>query len=262
MSSAMPSDGVSYLIAEDEPLPAQTLKRLLESSWREARCVGLATDGEQALAMIEEHAPDVVFLDVRMPQRDGLSTAHALCERRNSPLIVFVTAFGEYAVEAFAEAAIDYLLKPIDPARLERCVARLRERVASRNEASGDMLRSLEHLLARAGSRAAPLRYIRAGTGGTVRLIPVEDVLWFEAADKYVTVATSKGDRTIRMTLRELLAQLDPAVFWQVHRGTIVNTRHVVEANQDTSGQVVLVMAGRTDKIQVSRQFSHLFRRM
>ncbi|NJO13291.1 MAG: response regulator transcription factor, partial [Gammaproteobacteria bacterium] len=227
-----------------------------------ARCVGLATDGEQALTMIDEHAPDVVFLDVRMPQRDGLATAHALCERHDSPLIVFVTAFGEYAVEAFAEAAIDYLLKPIDAARLDRCVARLRERIASRNEASGDMLRSLEHLLARTGSRTAPLRYIRAGTGSTVRLIPVEDVLWFEAADKYVTVATSKGDRTIRMTLRELLVQLDPEIFWQVHRGTIVNTRHVLEANQDTTGQVLLVMTGRGERIQVSRQFAHLFRRM
>ena len=258
----MTSEGASYLIAEDEPLPAQTLKRLLESSWREARCIGLATDGEQALAMIEEHEPDVVFLDVRMPHRDGLATAHALYERRDAPLIVFVTAFGEYAVEAFAEAAIDYLLKPIDPARLDRCVARLRERVASRNATPGDMLRSLEHLLARAGNRTTPLRYIRAGTGGTVRLIPVEEVLWFEAADKYVTVATPKGDRTIRMTLRELLAQLDPEVFWQVHRGTIVNTRHVVEANQDITGQVLLTMTGRTEKIQVSRQFAHLFRRM
>lgn len=258
----MTSEAPSYLIAEDEPLPAQTLKRLLESSWREARCVGLATDGEQALAMIDEHAPDVVFLDVRMPHRDGLATAHALCERRDSPLIVFVTAYGEYAVEAFAEAALDYLLKPIDPARLERCVARLRERITSRHEAPGDMVRNLERLLARAGSRTAPLRYIRAGTGTTVRLIPVEEVLWFEAADKYVTVATAKGDRTIRMALRELLAQLDPEVFWQVHRGVIVNTRHVLEANQDTTGQVLLVMAGRTEKLQVSRQFAHLFRRM
>ena len=258
----MTSPGASYLIAEDEPLPAQTLKRLLASSWREARCVGLATDGEQALAMIEAHGPDVVFLDVRMPHRDGLATAHALCERQDPPLIVFVTAFSEYAVEAFAEAAIDYLLKPIDTARLDLCVARLRQRLTSRSEVSGDMLRSLERLLAHTGDRAAPLRYIRAGTGGTVRLVPVEDVLWFEAADKYVTVATSTVDRTIRMTLRELLAQLDPAVFWQVHRGTIVNTRHVLEANQDSTGQLVLVMAGRAERIQVSRQFAHLFRRM
>jgi DNA-binding LytR/AlgR family response regulator len=199
---------------------------------------------------------------VRMPHRDGLATAHALCERRDSPLIVFVTAFGEYAVEAFVEAAIDYLLKPVDPARLDRCVARLRERLASQGEASGDMLRSLERLLARDGSRVAPLRYIRAGTGGTVRLIPVEDILWFEAADKYVTVATLKGDRTIRMTLRELLAQLDPEVFWQIHRGAIINTRHVIEANQDTTGQVTLVMTGRTERLHVSRQFAHLFRRM
>jgi DNA-binding LytR/AlgR family response regulator len=256
------SGSVSYLIAEDEPLPAQTLRRLLETSWSEAHCIGLATDGEQALTMIDDHAPDVVFLDVRMPHRDGLATAHALCERRTSPLIVFVTAFGEYAVEAFAEAAIDYLLKPIDAARLDRCIARLRERLASRSDASGDMLRNLERLLVRDGTRSAPLRYIRAGAGSTVRLVPVDEILWFEAADKYVTVATLKGDRTIRMTLRELLAQLDPEVFWQVHRGTIVNTRHVAEANQDTTGQVVLVMAGRSEKIQVSRQFAHLFRRM
>lgn len=256
------SERASYLIAEDEPLPAQTLRRLLASSWHEANCVGVATDGERALTMIDEHRPDVVFLDVRMPHRDGLATAHALYERRDSPLIVFVTAFGEYAIEAFAEAAIDYLLKPVDPVRLDRCVARLRERLTSRGGASGDTLRSLERLLAREGDRAAPLRYIRAGAGGTVRLIPIEDILWFEAADKYVTVATAKGDRTIRMTVRELLAQLDPEIFWQVHRGIIVNTRHVIEANQDTTGQVTLAIAGRAEKIHVSRQFSHLFRRM
>jgi DNA-binding LytR/AlgR family response regulator len=257
------SQGRSYLIAEDEPLPAQTLRRLLESSWPEARCAGLATDGDEALSMIDEHQPDVVFLDVRMPHRDGLETARALYERRDSPLVVFVTAFSEYAVEAFEEAAVDYLLKPIDAKRIGRCVERLRERLhQTRSETAGDMLRGIERLLLQKNGSGAPLRYIRAGAGSTVRLIPVEDILWFEAADKYVTVATAERDQAIRMTLRELLTQLDPEVFWQVHRGIIVNTRHVLEANQDASGQVELIMRNRTGTIHVSRHFAHLFRRM
>jgi DNA-binding LytR/AlgR family response regulator len=253
----------SYLIAEDEPLPAQTLRRFLEANWTEARCVGIATDGDEALSMIDEHRPDVLFLDVRMPRRDGLETARALYQRRDAPLVVFVTAFSEYAVKAFDEAAIDYLLKPVEPARLARCIDRLRERLANeRREAASDLLENLERLLARQDGAEAPLRFIKAGTGSTVRLIPVEEILWFEAADKYVTVATLRGDSTIRVALRELLNRLDAEVFWQVHRSIIVNTRHVVQANQDTTGQIELIMQGRPERIHVSRHFAHLFRRM
>jgi DNA-binding LytR/AlgR family response regulator len=252
----------SYLIAEDEPLPAQTLLRFLEANWTEARCVGIATDGDEALSMVEQYQPDVLFLDVRMPRRDGLETARALYQRGDAPLVVFVTAFSEYAVQAFDEAAVDYLLKPVEPVRLARCIERLRERLVNGRGEGGDILQTLERLLARQDATATPLRVIKAGSGSTVRLIPVEDILWFEAADKYVTVATIKGDSTIRIALRELLARLDAQIFWQVHRSIIVNSRHVVQANQDLTGQVELVMQGRQERIHVSRQFTHLFRRM
>jgi DNA-binding LytR/AlgR family response regulator len=251
-----------YLIAEDEPLLAEALQRELSTCWPEAACIGIAPHGDEALRRIDVERPDVVFLDVRMPQRDGLETAQLLSAQANPPLIVFVTAHDEYAVEAFSAAAIDYLLKPIETERLARCVARVRERLAHGSlDIAGEVARCVEALLAR---RAASgyLRVVRAGAGHTVKLIEVDEVLWFESSDKYVTVATAAGDSIIRTPLRELLDQLDPDIFWQVHRGTIVNSRHVASAVRDELGHVELVMRGRTEKVTVSRQFAHLFRQM
>jgi len=250
-----------YLIAEDEPLLAQVLERQLADCWPEARCEGTAENGDDALRRIAELHPDVVFLDVRMPGRDGLETAQVLSAQTVAPLIVFVTAYDQYAVEAFTAAAVDYLLKPVEPERLARCVARLRERLASGSrEFVDEVARCVEHLLAR--RQGNHLRVVRAGVGHAVSLISVDDVLWFESADKYVTVATAKGDSLIRTPLRELLEQLDPDIFWQVHRGTIVNSRHVVSAVRDELGHLELLMRGRKEKVAVSRQFAHLFRQM
>ena len=251
-----------YLIAEDEPLLAQLLQRELAACWPEATCMGIAEHGDEALRRIEAERPDVVFLDVRMPQRDGLETAQILSSHADPPLVVFVTAYDQYAVEAFSAAAVDYLLKPIERERLARCVARLRERLADGSrQITSEVARCIEALLARRRA-SSYLRVLRAGAGHTVKLIEVDDVLWFESADKYVTVATAEGDSVIRTPLRELLEQLDPEAFWQVHRGTIVNTRHVLSAVRDELGHVELVMRGRKEKIVVSRQFAHLFRQM
>ena len=251
-----------YLIAEDEPLLARALEHQLSTCWPEAVCSGIAEHGDEALRRIEASRPDVVFLDVRMPQRDGLDTARILSARPDPPLIVFVTAYDQYAVEAFTAAAIDYLLKPIDTERLTLCVARLRERLGSGSQAiTSEVARCIEALLARRDG-SPHLRVLRAGVGHTVKLIDVADVLWFESADKYVTVATADGDHVIRTPLRELLDQLDPDIFWQVHRGTIVNSRRVVSATRDELGHIELVLRGRSERIAVSRQFAHRFRQM
>ncbi|WP_417069533.1 LytR/AlgR family response regulator transcription factor [Niveibacterium terrae] len=254
---------VHYLIAEDEPLLARALAAHLAELWAEAQCVGVAANGAEALTLIDRLQPDVVFLDVRMPVCDGLQTARELCERARPPLIVFVTAYDEYALPAFDTAAIDYLLKPVEPERLARCISRLKQRLSAPEPAPAlDALALALKGLLEKPEVTEPLRFIRIGVGNSVRMIPVEQVLYFEACDKYVTVATASSDGLIRTSLRELMAALDPRQFWQIHRGTLVNVAGISHAEQDEAGRTHLKLKGRAEKLPVSRQFAHLFRQM
>lgn len=252
-----------YLIAEDEPLLARALAAHLAELWAEAECIGFAANGAEALTLIDRLQPDVVFLDVRMPVCDGLQTARELCERAQPPLIVFVTAYDEYALPAFDAAAVDYLLKPVDPERLVRCIGRLQQRLSEPDPAPAlDALAlALKGLLEKPEAMER-LRFIRIGVGNSVRMIPVEEVLYFEACDKYVTVATACSDGLIRTSLRELMAALNPQQFWQIHRGTLVNVAGISHAELDEAGRVHLRLKGRSEKLPVSRQFAHLFRQM
>lgn len=258
----------SYIIAEDEPLLARVLAQQLNEHWPAARCSGIAANGAEALKLADEFSPDVAFLDVRMPQLDGLEAARQLCLKENPPLIVFVTAYDAYALDAFEAAAIDYLLKPVEAARLIKCIERLSSQLSrgggatADNPTVGDMATRIAELLGSHASRQEKLRFVRAGAGTTVKLIPVNEVLWFEAEDKYITVATRDGDSIIRMPLRELLEQLDEEVFWQIHRGTVVNSAHIAHAKRDELGHLTLALKGRKDEIAVSRQFAHLFKQM
>jgi DNA-binding LytR/AlgR family response regulator len=258
------STSYSYIIAEDEPLLARALALQLNEHWPSARCAGLAANGAEALKLAEEFAPDVAFLDVRMPQLDGLEAARQLCTRDKPPLIVFVTAYDAYALDAFETAAIDYLLKPVETARLTKCIERLSSQLGrgGSDNSVGDMAARIAELLGDGANRRDKLRFVRAGAGTTVKLIPVGEILWFEAEDKYITVATRDGDSIIRMPLRELLEQLDAELFWQVHRGTVVNSQHIVLAKRDELGHLTLTLKGRKDEIAVSRQFAHLFKQM
>jgi DNA-binding LytR/AlgR family response regulator len=253
----------SYLIAEDEPLLARVLAQQLGEHWPAARCVGLASNGAEALKLADEFSPDVAFLDVRMPQVDGLEAARQLCQREHPPLIVFVTAYDAYALDAFEAAAIDYLLKPVEVARLTKCIERLSGQLSRSGSDGGadEMATRIAELLGHS-ARRDKLRFVRAGAGTTVKLIPVNEVLWFEAEDKYITVATRDGDSIIRMPLRELLEQLDEEIFWQIHRGTVVNSQHIAHAKRDELGHLTLTLKGRKDEIPVSRQFAHLFKQM
>ncbi|MDP9008748.1 MAG: LytTR family DNA-binding domain-containing protein [Pseudomonadota bacterium] len=254
----------SYIIAEDEPLLARALAKQLTEHWPSARCSGVAANGAEALKLAEEFSPDVAFLDVRMPQLDGLEAARQLCLKEHAPLIVFVTAYDAYALDAFETAAIDYLLKPVEVARLTKCIERLLSQLGrgTHDTAVGEMATRIAELLGNGAGRTEKLRFVRAGAGTTVKLIPVNEILWFEAEDKYITVATCQGDSIIRMPLRELLEQLDATIFWQVHRGTVVNSQHIALAKRDELGHLTLTFKDRKDEIAVSRQFAHLFKQM
>ena len=203
------------LIAEDEAMLRAQLRTRLAHAWPELAVVAEAENGEQALALQRELEPDIVFLDIRMPVRSGLEVAEALAGACH---VVFVTAYDEYAVTAFEQGAVDYVLKPVTPERMAKVVQRLKDRL---DRPPADLATVLAQLEAREGG--GPLRWIKASLGASMRLIPVDEVHYFQAEDKYTKVVTGEGDALIRKTIKELFDELDSELFWQVHRGTIVN---------------------------------------
>ncbi len=260
---------VTALIAEDEPLLAESLRAELQRLWPGLRVAAMAGDGHQAVEQALALRPTLCFLDIRMPGLSGLEAAQALAEDWPDgtpfPLLVFVTAYDQYAVQAFDAQAVDYLLKPLDTDRLAACVQRLRRLLATRSGASAELEIGLERLRAVLGGMqpAAPrLQVIQAQVGSTVHLVPIDEVIYFEAADKYLRVVTAEREHLIRTSLRELLPQLDPAVFWQVHRGTVVQARCVASARRDESGKAFLTLRGRDEILTVSRLYAPLFKGM
>lgn len=261
------------LIAEDEPLLAAGLRAELARLWPALQVLATVGDGHQALEQALALKPSVCFLDIRMPGLSGLEVARALAEDWPDgaafPLLVFVTAYDQYAIEAFDAQAVDYLLKPVLPERLAACVQRLQRTLATRGDAASSMQATLQQLRGLLSAPAAPgaaalprLQVVQAQVGATVHLVPIDEVLYFEAADKYVRVVTAEREHLIRMSLRELLPQLDPAVFWQVHRGTVVQARCIASARRDDSGKAFLKLRGRPETITASRLYAHLFKGM
>jgi DNA-binding LytR/AlgR family response regulator len=274
------------LIAEDEPLLAAALQADLARLWPELAIVASVGDGLSAAAQALVLQPAVCFLDIRMPGQTGLEAAQALAEDWPAgtpfPLLVFVTAYDQYAVDAFEAQAVDYLVKPVEAARLAACVKRLQARLADRTaepgpSATGERpseaprhaaaldatLDQLRALLAAPSAPARPrLEVIQAGVGNTVHMVPVAEVLYFEAADKYVRVVTAEREHLIRLSLRELLPQLDEQVFWQVHRGLVVRATAIATAVRDESGKVFLSLRGRSERLTASRLYAHLFKGM
>jgi DNA-binding LytR/AlgR family response regulator len=263
------------LIAEDEPLLAAALQADLARLWPALQVVAVAGDGHRAMEQALALKPQLCFLDIRMPGLSGLEVARALAEDWPGgaaapafPLLVFVTAYDQHAIEAFDAQAVDYLLKPVQPDRLAACVQRLQRTLAARGEAAATMNAALQQLRGLLGAPAAPaatparLQVIQALVGSTVHLVPIDEVMYFEAADKYVRVVTAEREHLIRMSLRELLPQLDPAQFWQVHRGTVVQARCVTSARRDESGKAFLALRGRPETVIASRLYAHLFKGM
>jgi DNA-binding LytR/AlgR family response regulator len=252
---------LTALVADDEPRLAAHLKDQLALLWPELVVVGIAANGPEALALIEREAPDIAFLDIRMPGLSGLEVARAAASRVH---VVFVTAFDQYAVEAFAGEAIDYVLKPIAADRLAQTIERLKRRLALQEPAAelAAALQKLARALPGTPGAAGRLHWVRASVGAEVRLIPVDEVSYFESNDKYTSVFTADGEALIRTPLKELVAQLDPDRFWQVHRGTIVNVAHVASTSRDLAGRVTLTLKTRRERVAVSRAYAHRFKQM
>jgi DNA-binding LytR/AlgR family response regulator len=246
---------VKAIIADDESHLSDDLQRRLAQLWPELEIVAVLHDGIAAEQALCELTPDIAFLDIRMPGQSGLDAARAATADCR---VVFVTAFDDHAVQAFEQAAVDYLLKPVSDERLARCVERLQQRSTAAPDA---LLARLQQLLAQQ-SKPEPLRWLRIQVGQQVRMIAVEEVCYFQSADKYTTVLTRDAEYLLRTPLKDLLAQLDPEQFWQVHRGTIVNVRQVVSAYHDLLGKVSLKLRDRAEKVAVSRSYAHLFRQM
>jgi DNA-binding LytR/AlgR family response regulator len=244
------------IIADDERHLADDLRRRLAQLWPELEIAAVLHDGVATAQALQELKPDIAFIDIRMPGQSGLDAASAAAADCR---VVFVTAFDEYAVQAFEQAAVDYLLKPVSDERLARCVERLKQH---REAAAPDaLLARLQQLLAKR-HRPEPLRWLRIQVGQTVRMVAVEEVCYFQSADKYTTVLTRDAELLLRTPLKELAAQLDAEQFWQVHRGTLVNARQITSAHHDVLGKVTLSLRDRPEKVAVSRSYTHLFRQM
>ncbi len=249
---------IRALVADDEPKLAEYLAGRLSELWPELELCGIAVNGNDALSKINNEKPDIAFLDIKMPGLSGLEVARKMTY---SSLIVFVTAYNKYATAAFEEEAVDYLLKPVSDDRLMRTIARVKNRFASKSGAQN--LDSLLTKLTQAMEKKdAYMRYLRASSGKVVRLISVDDVLFINARSKYTFAVTKDGEFLMRMSLAELIRQLDPERFWQIHRSTIVNASKVVSIRQTGRETHVLTVRDYQEPLIVSRAFVHQFKHM
>jgi DNA-binding LytR/AlgR family response regulator len=254
----------SAVIAEDEALLREELVARVREAWPGLEVVAACEDGGGALEAIAAHRPDAAFLDIRMPGLTGLEVAAAAAQASPATQVVFVTAYNQYAIDAFERGAVDYLLKPVDPARLAATVKRVQARLASGAGGGAELAALVEKLRSTlpGEERRAPLQWITASVGKETRLILVEDVAYFKAEDKYTVVTTAEGEALIRKPIRELLASLDPEVFKQVHRSTIVNMRAIASVARDDAGRGTLRLRNRPETLAVSIPYMALFRNM
>ena len=248
---------VTAVIADDEPLLRANLRARLARLWPELEVVHEMENGRGVDAVIDEHEPHLFFLDIHMPGVNGLEAARAIGRRAH---VVFVTAYDQYAVEAFERGAVDYVLKPFVDDRLQITVERLRERLAGRPPSLDSLV---EQIAGRLGARPAEhLRWIKASVGSNVRLIPVEEVLFFQSDEKYTRVVTGDAEALIRKPIKELLEELDPAKFWQIHRATIVNVDCIAAVRRGLKDQAEISLKDHRETLVVSRAFTHLFKQM
>jgi DNA-binding LytR/AlgR family response regulator len=250
------------IIADDERLMREQLRARLAQVWPELQIVGEARNGQEAVELVRELKPELAFLDIRMPGLSGVEAARAL---GNACHVVFVTAYGEFAIEAFEQGAVDYVLKPAEVARLEVTAGRLKQRLLGPPPDLGALLERLSRQLdsAASGQGGRPhLQWIQATIGQQLRMIPVGEILFFVSDEKYTRVQTETYEALIRVPIRELVEQLDPEQFWQIHRSTIVNVRAVAGVTRDLRGRQLVTFKSHPEKLEVSRTFTHLFRQM
>lgn len=256
------------IIADDERLMRDLLRTRLSQVWPELEIVGEAKNGDEAVQLVSALKPDLTFLDIRMPGKTGMEAARDIGDASQ---VVFVTAYDQYAVEAFERGAIDYVLKPPEPERLKITVERLKERLAAPAGAGGnnntnvsDTVTAMLSQLAEKIAAPKPkyLQWIQASIGQDLRMIPVEEILFFRSDEKYTCVQTEKFEALIRKPVRDLAEELDPSLFWQIHRATLVNVNAIEGVTRDIRGRHLVLIKGRPDKLEVSRSFLHLFKQM
>lgn len=249
------------VIADDEPLMREQLRARLAEAWPELEIVAEVRDGVEAVERVAAERPDVAFLDIRMPGMTGIEAAREIATLGHIPEIVFVTAYDQYALDAFEQGALDYVLKPAERERLALTVQRVRRRLDERSTSPA----ALQATLARLAEKLEPrsrLRWIQASVGAQIQMIPVDEVLFFTSDEKYTRVQTARQEALIRKPIKELLAELDPAQFWQIHRSTLVNTRAIAGVARDERGRQLVSVKGRPEQLEVSRSYAHLFKGM
>ncbi|MFB9287602.1 LytR/AlgR family response regulator transcription factor [Pseudoduganella plicata] len=249
------------ILADDERLMRDQLRMRLGQVWPELDIVGEAKNGDEAVTLVDELKPDFTFLDIRMPGKTGMEAAALI---GNKSHVVFVTAYDAYAVEAFERGAVDYVLKPPEQERLKITAERLRDRLA---RPTGDVNASVTAMLSQLAEKIATpkpkyLQWIQASIGQDLRMIPVEEILFFRSDEKYTCVQTEKFEALIRKPVRDLAEELDPSLFWQIHRATLVNVNAIEGVTRDIRGRHLVMVKGRSDKLEVSRSFLHLFKQM
>jgi DNA-binding LytR/AlgR family response regulator len=244
------------VLAEDEPVLRAQLKELLVAAWPELEVVAESADGFQAMRALDERRPDVLFLDIQMPGLTGLEIARHASGQQH---VVFVTAHDEYAVAAFEQGAVDYVMKPLTAARLATACARVKERLSL---SPPDLARVLDALAARASTARPYLRWINASLGAEVKLITVDEICYFQSDTKYTRAVTPASESLIRKSIKELLEELDPESFWQIHRSTIVNAAAIAGVSRDFAGRLTVKLKNRKETLPVSQPFAHRFRQM
>ena len=260
MRHSSTSAAPTAVIADDERLMREQIIDRLKEAWPELQMVGEASNGNEAIAIVQSEEPDIVFLDIRMPGMDGIQTARALAGRVH---VVFVTAHDEYAISAFEHGAIDYLLKPPEPQRVALTCERLRARLKQAPDPMNDLLAQLSQRLGAGGVKPREyMRWVQASVGANIRMIPTSDILFFRAEDKYTRVQTQRFEALIRKPIKELIDELDPDEFWQIHRSTVVRVEAVEQVSRDFRGRQIVHVKGSAQKLEVSRSFNHLFKQM
>ena len=249
------SEAATAIIADDEPLLRAGLRAALAEAWPALSIVAEAANGVEAVHAVREHRPDFAFLDIEMPLMNGLEAAR---EIRDLAQVVFVTAYERYALEAFERGAVDYVVKPAQAARLADTVRRLAER--RKGAPASELGVLIDELSRRIAPGAGRLQWLQASLGSSLKLINVDDVLYFQSDTKYTRVVTRDSEALVKKTLRELASELDPRHFWQVHRGTIVNIRFIAAVNTDELGRREIALRDHGDRLEVSRTFAHLFK--
>ena len=250
----------SAVVVDDERLMREQIIDRLKEAWPELVIVGEASNGREAIAMVESLEPDIVFLDISMPGMDGIEAAQALAGRVH---VVFVTAHDEYAIRAFEQGAVDYLLKPAEPERVALTCQRLRERLKQAPDPMTELLAQLSQRLGAGGPKPRQyIRWVQASVGANIRMIPTSDILFFRAEDKYTRVQSRGFEALIRKPIKELIDELDPDEFWQIHRATVVRVDAIQQVSRDFRGYQIVHVKGSEEKLQVSRTFNHLFKQM